>query len=208
MMRDKRRVAVVVGSGGIKCAASLGLWQVLKREAIEVSMAVGSSGGSIYAALMALGYEAADAEALTVNLWTADLMSGYTSQLRAVQSGESRFTERSGLADGQQLTQRLVDAFGDQTFADTRFPLYVVSTDLYSGEPVIHSTGRVWWMPSGQALPSRSSSLPRSSVADCWWMVRCPIPCRLTWRSERGPRLCWPWASRCPPVRGCDRMPP
>ena len=143
MMRDKRRVAVVVGSGGIKCAASLGLWQVLKREAIEVSMAVGSSGGSIYAALMALGYEAADAEALTVNLWTADLMSGYTSQLRAVQSGESRFTERSGLADGQQLTQRLVDAFGDQTFADTRFPLYVVSTDLYSGEPVVHTSGRV-----------------------------------------------------------------
>jgi NTE family protein len=116
---------------------------VLKREAIEVSMAVGSSGGSIYAALMALGYEAADAEALTVNLWTADLMSGYTSQLRAVQSGESRFTERSGLADGQQLTQRLVDAFGDQTFADTRFPLYVVSTDLYSGEPVVHTSGRV-----------------------------------------------------------------
>jgi NTE family protein len=106
-------------------------------------MAVGSSGGSVYASLMALGYDAATAEANTVDLWTPDLMSGYTSQLRAAQSGASRFTERSGLIDGQQLTQRLEKVFGDRTFADALFPLYIVSTDLYSGEPVIHSTGRV-----------------------------------------------------------------
>jgi NTE family protein len=143
MMQDKRRVAIVVGSGGIKCAASLGLWQALQREAIEISMAIGSSGGSIYAAFMALGYEAAVAEALTVDLWTPDLMSGYSSQLRAVQSGASRFTERSGLADGQRLDHRLADAFGDRTFADTHIPLYIVSTDLHSGDPVVHTTGRV-----------------------------------------------------------------
>jgi NTE family protein len=142
-MRQKRRVAIVVGSGGIKCAACLGLWQVLLREGIEVSMAVGSSGGSIYAAVMALGYDAAEAEALTINLWTLDLMSGYTSQLRSVQSGVSPFTERSGLVDGQRLTHRLREAFGDQTFADARFPLSIVSTDLRSGQPVIHTTGRV-----------------------------------------------------------------
>jgi NTE family protein len=142
-MRHNRRASVVVGSGGIKCAAALGLWQALTREGIEISMAVGSSGGSVYASLMALGYDAATAEANTVDLWTPDLMSGYTSQLRAAQSGASRFTERSGLIDGQQLTQRLEKVFGDRTFADALFPLYIVSTDLYSGEPVIHSTGRV-----------------------------------------------------------------
>jgi NTE family protein len=127
----------------MKCAAVLGLWQVLQREGIEVSMAVGSSGGSIYAALMALGHDAAAAEAMTVDLWTPDLMAGYTSQLRSVQSGASRFTERSGLADGQRLADRLHAAFGDQTFADARLPLYIVSTDLYSGEPFIHTTGPV-----------------------------------------------------------------
>jgi NTE family protein len=142
-VEHRRRVAVVVGSGGMKCAAAVGLWQVLQREGIEVSMAVGSSGGSIYTAFMALGYDAAAAEAMTVDLWSPDLMAGYTSQLRSVQSGTSRFTERSGLVDGQRLARRLHKAFGDQTFADARFPLYIVSTDLYSGEPVIHSTGRV-----------------------------------------------------------------
>ena len=143
MSRQGRPVAIVVGSGGIKCAAALGLWQVLQREGIEVSLAIGSSGGSIYAACMALGYDAATAEALTVDLWTPDLMSGYTSQLRAVQSGKTRFTERSGLADSQRLAIRLEKSFGSQTFADTLLPLHIVSTDLYSGRPVVHTTGRV-----------------------------------------------------------------
>ena len=141
--RQTRRVAIVVGSGGIKCAAALGLAQVLERERIEISMAVGSSGGSIYAAIMALGIELATAKTLTANLWTPDLMANYRSQLRSVQSGATRFTERSGLADGQLLTQRLYAAFGDRTFAHTRFPLFLVSTDLYTGEPVIHSSGSV-----------------------------------------------------------------
>jgi len=141
--RQERRVAIVVGSGGIKCAAALGLAQVLEREGIEISMAVGSSGGSIYAALMALGYELAAAEALTVKLWTPDLMANYTAQLRSVQSGATRFTERSGLADGQLLTQRVSQAFGDCSFTDTLFPLFLVSTDLYTGEPVIHSSGSI-----------------------------------------------------------------
>ncbi len=140
---QKRRVAIVVGSGGIKCAAALGLWQVLQREGIEISMTVGSSGGSIYAAMMALGHDAATVEAMTVSLWTPDLMAGYTSELRAVQSGASRFTERSGLVDGQKLFDRLHQAFGNQTFADTHFPLRIVSTDLISGDPIIHDTGRV-----------------------------------------------------------------
>lgn len=139
--RKERRVAVVVGSGGIKCAAALGLAQVLEREAIEISMAVGSSGGSIYAAFMALGTEPAVAEAMTAELWTPDLMANYASRLRSVQSGATRFTERSGLADGQLLSERLYQAFGDRTFADTRIPLLVVSTNLYSGEPVIHASG-------------------------------------------------------------------
>ena len=41
----------------MKCAAALGLWKVLKREGIALDMVVGCSGGSLYAASMALGYD-------------------------------------------------------------------------------------------------------------------------------------------------------
>jgi NTE family protein len=140
-MNSRTRVAVVIGSGGAKCAAALGLWKVLEREGVGIAMAVGSSGGSIYAATMALGFDSHTAEQSTLDFWTSDLMEGYTSHLRAALSGETRFTEHSGLIDDRAVLDRLRKAFGDRTFADARVPLYIVSTDLYSGEAIVHASG-------------------------------------------------------------------
>jgi len=142
-MNGQRRVAVVIGSGGAKCAAALGLWKVLEREGVEIAMAVGSSGGSIYAATMALGFDFRTAERSTLDFWTSDLMEGYTSNLRAALSGETRFTEQSGLIDDRPVLDRLRQAFGDRTFADARIPLHIVSTDVYTGETVVHSSGSI-----------------------------------------------------------------
>jgi NTE family protein len=139
----RKRVAIVIGSGGVKCAAALGLWDILQREGIPIDLTVGASGGSMYAAAIALGYDAETTSKLTVNLWTADLMEGYTTNLRAALSGEARFTERSGLINAEAVFERVHKAFGDVTFADTRTPLRIVSTDLYSGESVVHEQGRI-----------------------------------------------------------------
>jgi NTE family protein len=65
----RKRVALVIGAGSVKCAAALGLWKVLKREGIAVDMVVGCSGGSLYAAAMALGYDAEETEAMTLSMW-------------------------------------------------------------------------------------------------------------------------------------------
>jgi len=51
---QRKRVALVIGAGSVKCAAALGLWKVLKREGIALDLVVGCSGGSLYAASMAL----------------------------------------------------------------------------------------------------------------------------------------------------------
>jgi NTE family protein len=66
----RKRLALVVGSGAVKCAAALGLWKVLKRDGIRVDMYVGCSGGSLYTALMALGFELDDCIQKTQKLWT------------------------------------------------------------------------------------------------------------------------------------------
>ena len=55
-MAPTPRVALVIGSGSVKCAAALGLMRVLEREGIGVDLVVGCSGGAIYAALIALGW--------------------------------------------------------------------------------------------------------------------------------------------------------
>ncbi|WKZ46486.1 MAG: patatin-like phospholipase family protein [Anaerolineales bacterium] len=139
----KNRLSIVIGSGGVLCAASLGLSKALRREGLTPGMAVGCSGGSIYAALIALGFDPGEAEQLTLNLFTGDVFDGYTSNLKSALSGESRFTETSSLIDDNVMYERLKIVFGEKTFSDTVFPLYIVATDLYTGERVVVSTGKI-----------------------------------------------------------------
>jgi NTE family protein len=141
--QGKRRLAVVIGSGTLLCAASLGMWQVFQEEGIEISMAVGCSGGSFYAGVIALGYDLQTARELSFDMWTSNIFDGYVFNLRAALSGEMRFTEHSGLVDDRATMERLQRLFADRTFEQTRVPLYIVSTDLYSGESVVHSSGRI-----------------------------------------------------------------
>lgn len=51
-MNRQPQVALVIGSGGIKCAASIGLWKELLKAEIQVDLLVGSSAGSLYGAVM------------------------------------------------------------------------------------------------------------------------------------------------------------
>ena len=137
------RLSVVIGSGGVLCAASLGLSKALRRESLAPGLAVGCSGGSIYAACIALGMDPDEAQALTLSLFTSDVFEGYTSNLKSALSGETRFTEMSSLIDGNVMYERLRIVFGDKTFADTALPLYIVATELYSGERVVLSSGKL-----------------------------------------------------------------
>ena len=106
-------------------------------------MAVGCSGGSIYAATIALGLEPQEAERQTLDLFTSDVFEGYTSNLKSALSGEMRFNERSSLIDDSVMLARLRAVFGDRTFEDTLYPLYIVATELYSGERVVISSGLI-----------------------------------------------------------------
>jgi NTE family protein len=137
------RLSVVIGSGGVLCAAALGLSKALRREGLVPGMAVGCSGGSIYAATIALGYDPELAQRLTLSLFTSDVFEGYASHLRSALAGETRFTETSSLIDDSVMLSRLQAAFGDRTFQDAMMPLRVVATDLRSGERVVISTGRI-----------------------------------------------------------------
>jgi NTE family protein len=141
--RRPPRLGLVIGSGSVKCAAALGLWKVLEREGIRLDMLVGCSGGSIFATGIAFGDEIAAIERNTLELWTEDLLSGYTSNLKAAMSGEARFTERSGLVDIQAAQARIASVYGERRFEQARIPLSIVATDFMTGEPVVLSSGRV-----------------------------------------------------------------
>ncbi len=137
------RFSVVIGSGGVLCAASLGLSKALRREGIVPGMAVGCSGGSIYAATIALGYDPDEAQQLTLSLFTSDVFEGYASNLKSALTGETRFNETSSLIDDTVVLGRLQAAFGSRTFDETLMPLRIVATDMHSGERAVISSGSI-----------------------------------------------------------------
>jgi NTE family protein len=142
---SNRRIALVIGAGSVKCAAALGLQKVLDREGIGVDLVVGCSGGSMYAAFIALGIDVKTAEEMTRRLWTSELTKRrhYPSLLRAILPQIFPFRESFGLVDDHLILDRLQIAFGERTFQDARIPLYLTATDFHNGEQVVFSSGKL-----------------------------------------------------------------
>ncbi len=138
------RVGLVIGSGGIKCVAAIGLWRALEEAGIEVDVAVGCSGGSVYAAALALGLVSSDAEALTERLWGRSFTGlRYRSLLRVALPRVFGFSERVGLLDDRALGGVLDEVFGEATFADADRPLFLTASDLHTAETVVLDRGLV-----------------------------------------------------------------
>ena len=139
-------MAVVVGSGAVQCAAAIGLRRVLEREGVGVDVVVGCSGGSIYAALHALGVPVDEVEAMTRRLWDRSVMArpDRRAALRAVLPRALGFDGQFGLVHDGPLGAALGAAFGDRTFADATIPLRVVATDFETGGRVVLDRGAVF----------------------------------------------------------------
>jgi NTE family protein len=142
---QKKRVALVIGAGSVKCAAALGLWKVLKREGIALDLVVGCSGGSLYAASMALGYDADEVEAMTLAMWNRDVTRrrDYASMLGAFLPKLFPFRGHFGMVHGEPVLRALRKGYGERTFADTVLPLYVVATELVSGQQATLTSGSI-----------------------------------------------------------------
>ena len=143
-MSAKKRIALVIGSGGIKCAAAIGLWRVLQEEGIRVDSVVGCSGGSLYGAQIANGTDVDEMQELSRVLWTSDIMRGYTENLKASKDGTLRFNERSGLVDDTFLNKNLEKVYGKLFFSDLKVPLKIVATDMLKGDKAILSEGKLF----------------------------------------------------------------
>jgi NTE family protein len=140
-----RRVALVIGSGSVKCAAGLGAYRALRRAGIGVDMVVGCSAGSLFAAAIALGYEADEAAAMASRLWTKELTSrpDRRALARAAFPRLLGFDANWGLRDDRAVMRRLAETFGDRGFADARVPLFITATDFENGEQVVLREGRL-----------------------------------------------------------------
>lgn len=139
------RVALVIGSGSVKCAAALGLWRVLRREGIGLDLVVGCSGGSLYAAAIALGYSPEQAADLSLRLFTREAtgVRDRRALLRAAFPRLFGFDERFGMRGDGRVVAGIREAFGERTFADAQIPLYIAATDFRTGEQAVLHRGDI-----------------------------------------------------------------
>ncbi len=143
MTAVKKRVALVIGSGSVKCAAAIGMQQVLLREGIEIGMVVGTSGGSMYAALIAMGITPERAAEMSTQMWTREVTSKHNRRAlwQILMPNVFGFDENFGTVDDTQVMRHLRAAYGDTKIENTPIPLYITATDFDNGEQVVLTRG-------------------------------------------------------------------
>jgi len=140
-----RRLALVIGSGGVRAAAALGVAEVLHSEGLAPSHIVGCSAGALFGALLASGRPVEEAVRTATSLWTKEL-TRHRRWRAAAQMLMPRllgFDADFALRDDAPVLERLHAAFGTLCFDDLPVPLRVTATCADSGHTIVLNKGRL-----------------------------------------------------------------
>ena len=121
------KVGLALGGGAARGFAHIGVIQVLEEAGIQVDLVVGTSAGSVVAALYASG---------SGGLALSKLADGMD---------ESTLTDWAfpgrGLLRGEALAKYIRDNVGGKSIEQMRIPLGIVATDLDTGAPILFRRG-------------------------------------------------------------------
>lgn len=137
-----RGVGLVLGGGGARGFAHIGLMRALYELKIPVDLTGGSSMGGFFAALIARGYDHNEMaeiarETFVDNNYLNDYMFPTIAFIR-----------------GRKFVRRLHDIFGETQIEHLRTPFFCVSTNLTRGTPMVHDRGPLYmWLASSMCVP-------------------------------------------------------
>jgi predicted acylesterase/phospholipase RssA len=126
-----RSLGLVLGGGGARALAHVGVAEEIERSGLVVDRVGGSGLGALVAALMATGIDATEVDARI-----------YDELVRRNPFGDYR-PSRTSLIRGRRVREMLDRLFGDALIQELPLPFFAVSADLAAGERVVHRTGRV-----------------------------------------------------------------
>jgi len=127
--KRRKKVALVLGGGGARGLAHIGVIKVLEREDIKIDMVVGTSMGAVVGAAYSLGLPASHMEKRATTLSWTDLFDPIIPKM--------------GLIEGEKLEAVIRDLVENKTFLDTKIPLALVTTDIERAEEVIYTSGNL-----------------------------------------------------------------
>jgi len=136
-------LALVLGSGGVRSAAAVGIAEVLAREGVQPDLVVGCSSGALIGATIALRMSPEHALQMASELWSRELTHRHRwrAWLQLVAPRLAGFGEDFALRDARLIDHRIREAFGQRRLEDAPTALRVAATDAASGEPVVLTRG-------------------------------------------------------------------
>jgi NTE family protein len=141
--RRSPRFAVVLGSGGVRSIAALGMVDVLVREGLTPDLVVGCSAGAMFGALIAAGHSATEAVRIATTLWSPEVTRKrrWLAIPQMLWPRLGRFDADFALRDDGPVMQRLEQAFGDVRIENLGIALRVATTDAATGQRVVLDQG-------------------------------------------------------------------
>ena len=137
-------IALVLGSGGARGYAHIGVIEVLEKNGIHPDFIVGTSAGSIAGSIYASGKTAQQLKDIALNMQVNDV--------REFNIG------LQGFFDGSKVENYVNEQVDQKRLEDMKIPMYVVATELKHGNKVIFNKGS-----TGQAVRA-SISIPSMFV--------------------------------------------
>ncbi len=137
-------VALVLGSGGARGYAHIGVLEVLEQQGIRPDFIVGTSAGSIVGSIYASGKSAAEMREIALKLKANDVRELNVSL--------------KGFLDGKKVEDYVNEQVHNMPLQKMKIPMYVVATELKDGTKTVFNHGN-----TGQAVRA-SASIPSMFV--------------------------------------------
>ncbi|GAB3683357.1 patatin-like phospholipase family protein [Salinisphaera aquimarina] len=141
-MVSGRSVCLVLGGGGARGFAHVGLIRALQEKNIPIDAVGGTSMGAMVAAMLAMGDDAQQMLArLRETFVTGKFLNDYS-------------LSRISLISAEKFSKQLRTLFGERQIEDLAMPFYCVSTNLTKGTPMVHDEGNLaTWVGASMAVP-------------------------------------------------------
>jgi predicted acylesterase/phospholipase RssA len=125
-------VAVALGSGGLKGFFHIGVLEALDEVGVPVRMIAGTSAGAIAASAYAAGIPVGDMKDFAAHINMGSIFSLGNPVL-----------PKSGLLKADSVIEFLRKSIKPNRFSEMKIPLYILATDIMTGERVILHDGDV-----------------------------------------------------------------
>ncbi len=132
-MKKRSKIGLVLGGGGARGLAHLGVLKVLMRENIKFDLVVGTSIGALAGALFVLDVDLLELEEEILKTKKTEILKDF------VDLGNPK----SSVIKGRKIFNYIKTKTKNSNFKDAKIPLKIITTNLGNGREVIFDKGSV-----------------------------------------------------------------